>query len=181
MRREDSRTSHKESGPLRSHSKVPASVTASTQADPNGQNIWRPPSGAHVRQYSLHHHQAKKNETKVQRVEKTTWKLVPEIGCSSVGLIIYLLTSKAYVSESCRIECPGFPDSRDQQNLVSQGQTPNLSGRILKMFTHEAPISGHLQVICVSGLVESMLASGPVFAPVAGSISQMLLWKKVPR
>lgn len=114
MRREDSRTSHKESGPLRSHSKVPASVTASTQADPNGQNIWRPPSGAHVRQYSLHHYQAKKNETKIQRVEKTTWKLVPEIGCSSVGLIIYLLTSKAYVSESCRIECPGFPDSRDQ-------------------------------------------------------------------
>lgn len=113
-------------------------------------------------------------------MEKTTWKLVPEIGCSSVGLIIYLLTSKAYVSESCRIECPGFPDSRDQQNLVSQRRTPNLSGWILKMFTHEALPSGHLQIICVTGFVESMLASGPVFALVAGSISHMLLWKKVP-
>lgn len=48
------------------------------------------------------------------------------------------------------------------------------------MFTHEALPSGHLQIICVTGFVESMLASGPVFALVAGSISHMLLWKKVP-
>lgn len=97
-----------------------------------------------------------------------------------------MLTSRTHISESCRIECPGFPDSRNQQNLVSQGQTPNLSGWILKMFTHEASISGHLQIICVAGLVESMLASGHVFAlsslqsSVAGSIRHMLLWKKVP-
>lgn len=100
-------------------------------------------------------HQAKKNETKVQRVEKTTRKLIPEIGCSSVGLIIYVLTSKTHISESCRIECPGFPDSRDQQNLVSRDRLQTFQAGYSKCLPMRPPYLDSCRSFVLLGLLRA--------------------------
>lgn len=151
---EDSRASHVGSVPLKSNSIYNSYNTGLIQTIKT--------SGAHplepIVDRTLHYHRAKKMKPRFQQWRKHS------LDTGTRDRLLYCLPANLaadlsrhiHISQSCRIECSRFSDSRSQQNLVFQGQTsiqlPFRLGTQSKMFTHGASISEHFRSLVPLGL-----------------------------